>query len=420
LPRCFQKLTREFNVTIFWIITGLLIAGALMFLLIPLLRANQKQASARRTSEINLDIYRDQLRELDADLAANTLSRAQYQHARDELERRVLENAAPAEEAVAAPSGGKWVIVAAVVAVPLLAVSIYLLLGKPEGVNSVSKPSPEITQAQIEDMVAKLAQKLKDKPDDAQGWEMLGRSYATLRRFGDSRDAYARAVALAPNNAKLLIDYADVMAMTNGRIVAGGPEKIVLHALEIEPDNIKALALAGTAAFQRADYKHAIELWQRVLKLVPPDSPVARSINANLSQAQGLSGQPLAATQVPAAEQAAGGAAVSGKVSIDAALKPRIAATDTVFIFARDADAQRPPLAIVRKTAGDLPSNFALDDSMAVMPNFKLSSASSVIISARISKSGNAAPQSGDLQGSSQPVKVGAKNVKIVINAVVK
>ncbi|MGC2458770.1 MAG: c-type cytochrome biogenesis protein CcmI [Gallionellaceae bacterium] len=404
----------------FWLIAGLLTAGALMFLAIPLLRANKKHASTKR-SEINLDVYRDQMRELEADLAANTLSEAQYQKARNELEKRVLENTPLAEEAVVATSSDRWVIVAAVVAVPLLAVSIYLLLGKPDGTHP-DKPAPDITQAQIEDMVVKLAQKLKDKPDDAQGWEMLGRSYATLRRFGDSKDAYARAAALEPDNARLLIDYADILAMTNGRIVAGEPEKIVQQALQIEPDNIKALALAGTAAFQRKDYKQAIELWQRILKLVPPDSQVAQAINANVSQAQGLSGQSLTASQIPAGQEApaSGGKAVSGRVSIDAALKPRIAATDTVFIFARDADVQRPPLAMVRKTVGDLPYNFELDDSMSVMPNFKLSSASSVIIGARISKSGNAAPQSGDLQGSSQPVRVGEKNVKIVINTEVR
>lgn len=389
-----------------------------MFLAIPLLRANKKHASTKH-SEINLDIYRDQMRELEADLAANTLSEAQYQKARNELEKRVLENTSSAEEAGVAPSGGRWVVAAAVVAVPLLAVSIYLLLGKPGGVNP-DKPGPDITQAQIEDMVAKLAQKLKDKPDDAQGWAMLGRSYATLRRFGDAKDAYARAAALEPNNAQLLIDYADVLAMINGRIVAGEPEKIIQHALEIEPNNIKALALAGTAAFQRKDYKQATELWQRILKLVPPDSQIARTINANISQAQGLSGELLTASPAGQVVPASGGKAVSGRVSIGAALKSRIAETDTVFIFARDADAQRPPLAMIRKTVGDLPFNYVLDDTMSVMPNFKLSSASSVIIGARISKSGNAAPQSGDLQGISQPVRVGEKNVKIVINTEVK
>ncbi len=406
----------------FWTVAGMLIAVALMFIAIPLFRANKKHASAKR-SEVNLDIFRDQMRELDADLAANTLSEAQYQKARNDLEKRVLDNTFSEEGAAAAPSSGRWIIVAAVVAVPLLAISIYLLLGKPDGVNAQNKPvGPDVTQAQIEEMVAKLAQKLKDKPDDAQGWEMLGRSYATLRRFGDSKDAYARAAELAPNNAKLLIDYADVLAMTNGRNVVGQPEELVLRALEIEPNNVKALALAATAAFQRKDYSRAVELWQGILKLVPADSPIARSVNANISQVQGLAGQPLAATQNSSDQAAPSGAgsSVSGKVSMDAAYRSRVANTDTVFIFARDADAQRPPLAMLRKTVGDLPLNFVMDNSNSIMPAFKLSSASNVIIGARISKSGNAAPQPGDLQGTSLPVKVGEKNVKVVINTEVK
>jgi cytochrome c-type biogenesis protein CcmH len=384
---------------------GLLTAGALMFIAMPLFRINKKHASAKR-SEVN------------------TLSQAQYQKARTELEKRVLDNTFSEEgAAAAAPSSGRWIIVAAVVAVPLLAISIYLLLGKPDGVNEKNKPvGPDVTQAQIEEMVVKLAQKLKEKPDDVQGWEMLGRSYATLRRFGDAKDAYAHAAELAPNNARLLIDYADVLAMTNGRNVAGNPEKLVQRALEIEPNNIKALALAATAAFQRKDYNRAVELWQGILKLVPPGSSIARSVNANLSQVRGLTGQPLAATP-SSSEQVAPtstGTSVRGMVSLDAAIKSRVAKTDTVYIFARDADAQRPPLAMMRKTVGDLPLNFVMDDTNSIMPNFKLSSASNVVIGARISKSGNAAPQPGDLQGTSLPVKVGEKNVRIIINTEVK
>jgi len=283
--------------TIFWIVAGLMTAGALLFILLPLLRGDKQPASARR-SEANLSIYRDQLRELDADLAAGTLSEEQYRSAKDELERRVLEDSSAADEQVlgAAPNGRRWVI-AAVVALPLLTVSLYFLLGKPAGVDPQAKEGaaqPQVTQAQIETMVAGLAKKLETTPDDAEGWAMLGRSYATLRRFNDSSAAYARAAALMPNNAALLTEYADVLAMVNGRNMMGEPEQIVQQALKADPNNIKALALAGTAAFQHKDYLHAIEWWKKMLPLVPPDSPVARSVNANISQAQGLAGQAIA------------------------------------------------------------------------------------------------------------------------------
>ena len=304
--------------TIFWIIAGVLIAVALLFIVPPLLGRTKGQASATR-SEVNLSIYRDQLRELDADLAAGTLSKEQYQSARSELEARVLDDSGTAE-VLAQPSGGRmrhWAI-AAVIAVPILTVSLYLVLGKPGGLDSQHKTvganqSQEVTQEQINAMVEGLAQKLKAKPDDVEGWAMLGRSYVQLRRYGDASTAYARAVELLPNDAQLLADYADVLAMNKGRSMQGEPEKIIRQALKADPNNIKALALAGTASFQRQEYHSAIEVWQKLLKLVPADSQIARQISANISQAQGLAGKPLADTRKTLGQSKTQKAAGSGQ-----------------------------------------------------------------------------------------------------------
>jgi cytochrome c-type biogenesis protein CcmH len=287
--------------TMFLIIAGLLTIVALLFVLVPLFGGKKSQKSTKR-SEANLSIYRDQLRELDADMVAGTLSEAQYQNARNELEKRVLQDSSTVDEGAAdAPSSGRWLVISAVVAVPVLTTVMYLMLGKPEVLDPQQKPSDVqsqvITQAKIEEMVKGLEQKLEKKPDDADGWAMLGRSYSFLRRFEDASAAYARAAALAPNNAQLLADYADVLAMTKGRSMQGEPEKIINQALQADSNNIKALALAGTAAFQRHDYSTAIEMWQKILKLVPADSPVARSVSASISQAQGLSGQTLKSSQ---------------------------------------------------------------------------------------------------------------------------
>lgn len=288
----------------FWVVAGLMIAGAMLIILPPLLRRGKEQASASR-SELNLSIYRDQLRELDAELAAGNLDKEEYQSARSELEGRVLEDSGTTDGAAAtSSSGGRQWAIAVVAAVPVMAVFLYFMLGTPAALDGQhNKPAADqthaATQEQIEAMVASLAKKLETKPDDAEGWVMLGRSYATMRRFGDASAAYARAAALLPNNAQLLADYADVLAMNNGRSMQGEPEKIILQALQADPNNIKALALAGTAAMQRNDYRDAIKWWQRLLALVPPDSQIARSVSASLSQAQGLSGQPLAKQKKP-------------------------------------------------------------------------------------------------------------------------
>lgn len=287
--------------TMFWIIVGFLTVGALLFIVPPLLGRGREQVAATR-SELNLSIYRDQLHELDADLATGALSEEQYQSARSELEGRVLDDSGAAE-AVTAPPGGRmrhWAI-AAMIAVPLLTVTLYLVLGKPQGLDAQHQTeeaqSQKATQEQINAMVESLAQKLKTNPDDVEGWTMLGRSYVHLRRYTDAGAAYARAAALSPNDAQLLADYADVLAMNSGRNMQGEPEKVIQQALKVDPNNIKALALAGTAAFQRQEYRKAIESWQKLLKLVPEDSQIAQQIGAGISQAEGLIGKPLADMQ---------------------------------------------------------------------------------------------------------------------------
>ncbi len=413
--------------TKFWIIAGLMIAVALLFIVPPLLARARRQGSATR-SELNLSIYRDQLRELDADLAAGTLSTEQYRSAKNELEGRVLDDSEAAVKAAPPPASGRIWAIAAVIAVPIFTISLYSILGKPwelTAQHEANQPQ-EVTQEQINAMVEGLAKKLKDNPNDAEGWAMLGRSYVNLRRYADASTAYARLTTLVPNDAQLLADYADVLAMKNSRSMKGEPEKLIVQALTIDPDNVKALALAGTAAFQRKSYNSAIEKWQKLLTLVPADSQIAGQISANISQTQGLIGLPLAVKgKAPGPEAVSGsvavGGTVSGKVSLDPKIKAKVGDNDTVFIFARDADApQRPPLAILRMTAKELPLTFALNDSMAMSPAFKLSSASKVVVGARISKSGNAAPSPGDLQGFSQPAIIGQNGIVVTINTEIK
>lgn len=284
----------------FWVVVVFMIAGAMLFIVPPLLGRGKSQGAAVARSELNLSVYRDQLRELDSEFAAGALSEEQYQSAKSELEGRVLEDSSAEESAVAPPVSGRKLAIAAAIAVPVLTVSLYLMLGKPAGLDPQNVPAEteqQVTQEQIVAMVEKLAQRLKEKPDDAEGWVMLARSYLALRRFNEAADAYAHATALMPNNAQLLADYADILAVNNGRNMLGEPEKIIQQALQADPNNVKALALMGTAAYQHKDYRAAIEWWRKLLHLVPADSQIAVSINANISQAEGLSGQPLAPPQ---------------------------------------------------------------------------------------------------------------------------
>ncbi|HEX4232930.1 MAG TPA: tetratricopeptide repeat protein [Caldimonas sp.] len=284
---------------------------------------------------------------------------------------------------------------------------------------------------QIAAMVDQLAARLQKNPDDAQGWTMLARSYTVLGRFDDALPAYARASELQPNNPQILADYADAVGATKG--TANNPQSIALidRALKADPKHTKALALSGTIAYERGDYTTAIAEWRKIAEGLPPGSELGERVQASIAEAReraGAAGQALpaagasvAAAAAPSASAAktTAAASVSGVVSLDPALAAQASPGDTLFVFARPASGGRMPLAVLRKTVKDLPLSFTLDDSMAMSPAAKLSSASLVNVSARISKSGNAIPQPGDLAGEATGVAPGATNIAIRIGSVV-
>jgi cytochrome c-type biogenesis protein CcmH len=283
-------------------------------------------------------------------------------------------------------------------------------------------------------MVSQLAQRMKDKPGDPVGWQMLGRSYAVLGRFDESIAAYQQSIALRANDAGTLADYASVLAMKNNGNATPQSDALLARALAADPNQLKALGLAGIAAFERGDYPAAIGYWERMAKGLPPDGPDMQRLQASLEEARrrgsiAASGAAVAAAAPstagstanagPAVSTTAGvDASVSGTVTLAPALAAKASPTDTVFIFARAAQGPRMPLAVLRATVKDLPITFKLDDSMAMAPTAKISGAAQVIVGARISKSGNAMPQPGDLNGESAPVAPGAKGLAITISSV--
>jgi cytochrome c-type biogenesis protein CcmH len=398
-------------------LAALLVACALLFV-VPALISRRRGSGVLR-SHINAAVYRDQLRELDSDLSAGTLAADQYDKARSELEGRVLQDLGEGDAAEAAPARGRWAAIAASVAVPVLAIGLYMKVGSPHALapEAAAPPPPQITEQQVVELVDRLAARLKEKPEDAQGWTMLGRAYSALGRFPEAAQAYANAVQRTPNDAQLLADYADAVAMAQGQRLEGEPEKILARALAADPDNVKALALAGTVSFGKKDYASAVKHWERILKVVPPDSEVARSVASSVAEAKAAAGG-AAATQPTGASADAGG--VSGVVKLAPQLASKVAPTDTVFIYARAAEGPRMPLAVLRKPAGELPLQFTLDDAMAMAPNMKISAFPKVIVSARISKSGNAQLQPGDLQGASGAIANAASGVTVVIDSEVR
>jgi len=397
----------------FWIVGGLFVVMAVLLVVPPLLRRGSGDRVSR--SAANVAIYRDQLRELEADLRAGSLSAELYDQAHREIEARLLEDLSRPDGA--AVQRWRGAAVALALAIPVCAVGLYFIVGNPQAMAPQAAGSPDhgLSKQQIEALVEGLAARLKADPENAEGWSMLGRSYSVLGRFDEAAKAYANAVERRPGDAQVLADYADALGMTQGGRLHGKPENIIARALEIDPANLKALALAGTVAFDKKDYAGAVRYWERMLPQVQPESEEARSIQASIDEARALGGQGSAS---PARSTAAatGKGVVSGVVKLAPALADKVAPTDTVFIFARAAEGPRMPLAIVRKQARELPATFKLDDSMAMAPDMKLSDFPRLVVGARISKSSNATPQPGDLQGMSATVTNGTAGITVLID----
>lgn len=405
--------------TVFVIIAVVMAAVAVLWVLPPLLwRRTASEGVARAAS--NLAIYRDQLAELDSDLRIGTLSPAQYAQAKLEIERSVLDEArVEGTPAPRASRGGRWTAAVLAATIPLCAALLYWQFGSPDALlqrASVARGEHELTAQQIEAMVAKLAARLEQNPDDAKGWAMLARSYAAMQRFPEALAAYAKATALVKDDASLLADYADVLATSTGRNLEGRPLELVKQALKLDPNQWKALALAGTAAFDRKDYKAAVAYWEKLVQQLPPDSEFSQSLTASIAEARQLGGIKSGVSPGP---QSATAASVRGTVSLSPALAGKADPADTVFIFTRAAEGSRQPLAVERRQVKDLPAGFTLDDSQAMSAGMKLSNFREVVVGARISKNGSATPQSGDLQGISQKVKVGSGEIVVVIDQVV-
>lgn len=402
--------------TLFVVLGVLLVAGALLFVVLPLVRRAGRPGESR--DAVNAAVYRDQLRELEADLRAGTLAPDQHDKARREIEARLMADLG-GETQGTSPVSARGAALALGLAVPICALAVYLSVGNPRALAPQPDPGEGphgMSAQQFETLVDRLAARLKDNPEDAEGWVMLGRSYAVLGRFGDSSEAYAKAVARVPNDAQVLADYADALAMAQGRTLQGEPEKILKRALAADPNNVKALVLAGTAAFDRNDRAGAIRYWERALRVLPGESDMAQQVRASIAEAGGSAPAVLAAKPV----QAQGGTRISGVVKLDPKLAGKVGPDDTVFIFARAAEGPRMPLAILRRLGRDLPVQFTLDDTMAMSPQMKLSAFPRVVVGARVSKSANATPAPGDLQGLSSAVQVGATSVAVTIDSEVR
>ena len=420
--------------TVFLLAAAALTLITLTILLWPLRQRSAAGDLTRR--ELNAALYRDELAELDRDLAAGELSQADYDQAKAELQRRLLEDMqAEADTAPRRLPASRTSALALATVIPLGAALLYLLLGNPAALNAQTDANPHkerFTQAEIERLVSDFAAKLEKEPENYQGWAMLGRSYKALGRFPDALRAYERSGPLLESSADLLVEYADTLAATQGfdaKTLAA-----LDRALALDPEQPMGLWLRGTAAFEAKQYEKAVKDWEALLALLEPGSGDAKAIEANIAEAKqlgGLKSSPRKEGSTASADSArklgAGGpapsasaASIQGTVEIDPAVSSLMPANGKLMIVARPTDGSRMPVAVLRVPLPSASTAFVLDDSLAMSPDRKLSQFDELMLEARISQSGQAMPQPGDLFGPAVKVKVGARDARLRIDQVRK
>lgn len=392
--------------TLFWIIVAGLVLLALALIVPPLLRKTPLPDDDHR--QRNIKIARQRLAELRQQLQDGVLDQVQFDEQYAELQ-LMLNDDLQASEAVKAPERqGRWIIPILLVLLPMLSLLLYVSLGD---INALSKVELQQTQVKAAEnmagMMDKLRQRLQQQPDDVEGWIMLGRSYGFLQQYQDAADAFSRADKLKPDDVEIMLQYANNLAMARGGSMKGEPEQLIARVIEKAPDNANALWLAGMAMAEAGDFAKAKQYWQKLLQLLPPDAE-------GLSQVQ----QMLAAVDQELEKQRSAGPAIEikVKVTIDPALKANLQPQDAVFIYAQAVNGPKMPLAIVRKQASDLPTEVVLNDQMAMQGGSRLGEQQQLRIVARVSKSGQAMTQPGDLLGSvelAQPFAGATANVLI-------
>lgn len=416
--------------TFFILIAALMLAAALGFVLWPLLRNTSTQPSPASEASRLLQL-------LDESRANGILSDDEYHAKRVQLGERLLSSV----DARPPRSRSAFVVALALaLLVPLGAIVLYGLVGTPAALNpdlaAQTAQAPADHGQNIEQAIASLAAKLEQNPDDAQGWALLGRAYENTQRFDKARDALKRAHNLAKDDPDITVAYAEALTLASeSRRIEGEPLALIQGALKAAPDNERGLWLLGISQYQNKQFDDAIATWKHLQSVLPKGSDIVASVQKEIEQAQAdRDGKPApdgteqttsGNDATPDATAAKAPTDVSGpqlhiSVDLDAKLKSKVADTDVLFIYAKAASGPPMPLAIQRMSAGKLPASVVLTDGMGMLPSMKLSQFPQVVIGARISKSGNAMPQSGDLQVLSKPIAVNTTTpIKLTIDQVV-
>ncbi len=396
---------------LFLIIAVVLVGIGTTLLILPFFRTAKQDSNSIEMpqSQTSLSILQENLSQLKVEHQMGQLTDEDFAKQQEELEKRTLDEVIsdPQQNIALVNNSVKKLPIFLAIFIPLAVVGMYFITGNP----GVIDPPVDPQEQQILQMAKQLEDRLKTDPNNAQGWVFLARTYGALNRLTDAKNAFNKALTLDPKNSDTLADLADLVAYEN-KSMNGQALDLIDQSLAANPKNPKALALKGTAAFEKGDYASAIKNWELAIpNLGPNEAAFAQGLNASIAEAKNLL-KPNQATAINPA------LTISGKVMITPGLQGQISPTDIVFIYAKAIEGPKLPLAIIKSTAGQLPTSFVLSDAQSMSPQFKLSQFKEVSLTARVSKSGNAIPEKGDLIGFIPKLKIGEKNIQLIIQDV--
>jgi cytochrome c-type biogenesis protein CcmH len=414
-----------------WTLVGCLTIAALLPVLWPLLMRRASVPSEAGADPL-VAVYRDRQREIERERAAGRLTADEARTALDELvaqmARELPEESAPA--ATTQQSTGSVAARGAAIAIALLvpaaSLMMYLALGTPElATDEITVADDEIDARKLDQMIADLERRVQGNPEDGEAWMMLAGARKFRGQPAEANQAFEEALRRVPPSARLLAEFAESLAITRDGRFDGRPFALLEQALRLDPDDPKAIALMGAAQFQAGNLAAARGHLKRLLDSMPPDQQqrdalrdVLARIDARIAAGDGA---PSPADATPASRAATTGAeALSGRVELDPALAERAKAARTLFVVARSPAGPRVPFAVLRIDNPSLPLDFRLDDSLAMDPSRRLSGADQVVIEVRLSASGNAIRQPGDLFGESKIVRPGEQGLSLRINQVIQ
>jgi cytochrome c-type biogenesis protein CcmH len=409
--------------TVFWLVASVMILIALLIILPPLWR-KRDNTIPDDLDQRNVRIARDRLAELKVNKASGGLSQVQFDEQVAELEQALSDDLDLLNSSGKPQGQGRWLVYVLVVAIPCLSAALYWKLGNYRAISLSNElnqagsgtPSPEA----INKMVVSLAEKLKAEPNNLEGWLMLGRSYKELQRYPEAVEAFTHAYQLAGDKVEVMLPYAEALALSSSDSNwAGKPQELIKKALALEPDNLTGLWLSALASAQQGDKKSAIDFLRKLEAVLPAESSDKQQIHELIANTESELANAAPATSPQSATSP--GVSVDIQVSLATDLQQTVNPEDSVFIYAQAISGPKMPLAIIRKRVSELPLSVSLTDAESMLPNMKLSSFKQVRLLARISKSGNAMPQPGDLLGVIEQANLADhQGHKLVINDRIK